>query len=268
MFNFGDDDKEKLKENMEDIKEMVDSGESIGPGEQQEGPGRFKRDGETADMEAPQGGQQNTTGFGQQDSSFDDQEAESQDDSPDNQAANFDSPTPDQNLDQEQQLEQELESFEERFGGNNQQTKQASTQQQPQQNNQQSSQSTQEQPQQMPQGQPQQDQKRSRSEKSGLQDSRDVNSLSQEVPKPPETRDIDVPEIDRGPLFLRQQKFRRAKQLIEEMLYISSEVENTVNNLEAGIQEDQATERDIREMLKELEGGRSDVEDIISPREE
>lgn len=254
MFNFGDDDKEKLKENMEDIKQMVDSGESIGPGEQQESP---EMDNSMDNMSAPPGqDMQDTEGF-------DDQATESfEDDGSADQTANFVTQNQSQAAEDEQQLEQELESFEERFGGDNQQPAQPQSQQFSQSPGQQS------QAPQEPQEQPGQEQQRSRSEKSGMQDSRDVDRLSQEVPNPPETRDIDVPEIDRGPLFLRQQKFRRAKQLIDEMLYISSEVENTVNNLEAGIQEDQATERDIREMLKELEGGRSDVEDIISPREE
>ncbi len=184
--------------------------------------------------------------------------------SPDSQS--FDDQAPDK---EKQELERELETFEEEFGsGQSGPSQQDPGQQQTQgeQNQVRSARESGQQPQQR--GQDRREEQHIPSSRSGSSESSDVDRLSSEVPKPPETREIDVPEIDRGPLFLRRQKFRRAKQLIDEMLYLSQEVESTVNTLEAGIQQDQSTERDIREMLKEVEGSRSDVEDIISPGEE
>ncbi|MFB6291960.1 MAG: hypothetical protein ABEI58_01040 [Candidatus Nanohaloarchaea archaeon] len=92
--------------------------------------------------------------------------------------------------------------------------------------------------------------------------------LDAEIPSPPETREINVPEIDKGPLFIRRQKFERAREMITEMLYQAREMEDVINHLESGLQRDRETERDIKELVQNFEGNRGQVEDIISPGEE
>jgi regulator of replication initiation timing len=74
-----------------------------------------------------------------------------------------------------------------------------------------------------------------------------------------------VPEIDKGPLFIRRQKFESAKNMIEEMRYISREIEDVINQLGRGIEEDRETERQAKNLLHKLDEDRTGVKDIISP---
>lgn len=229
MFNFGNDDKEKLRENMEQIKQLVDEGKTVG----EDGLEDFGEESlEQADTESQSLEGSETQSF--------------QDD-----------PAP---QDKDGALEEELDEFEQKFGGGDGQQD-----------------SWQEPEEQAPQAQPVDgtppnttppNQNQSRTTQSGIKDSRDLNQLSSELPAPPQSREIDVPEIDRGPLFLKQQKFLRAKKMVEDMLYLADDMERTVNDLEVGLQEDQEIEREVRTILMEFEDDRTAVEDVISPREE
>lgn len=263
MFDFGNDDKEKLRENMEQIKEMVNEGESIG------------------EDQAPPGFDQDIGGFGDDTTGFDDsgegqQFDQPQQDSPGgDEVESFDSPGDEISADspgEDEDLERELDEFEQKFGEDqdqqgSQQSFQDVQQQQPQQD-QQEKQGQQPQPDDTAPNSPPPNQQRSQTTQGGVKDSRDTQQLESDLPSPPETRELNVPDIDRGPLFLRQRKFLRAKQMIEDMLYLSDEMEKTVNDLEAGLQEDKDIERDVVEILREFEDNRTEVEDIISPREE
>lgn len=91
-------------------------------------------------------------------------------------------------------------------------------------------------------------------------------ALERDIPEPAKTKDINVPEIEKGPLFIRQKKFEAAVSMIQEMRYLSREIEDVVNHLEQGIREDEKTEREARELLHNLEEDRSGVKDIISPQ--
>lgn len=53
--------------------------------------------------------------------------------------------------------------------------------------------------------------------------------------------------------------------MIEEMRYISKEIEDVVNELERGIEEDRKTESDAKDLLHRLDEDRSGVKDIVSP---
>ncbi len=92
--------------------------------------------------------------------------------------------------------------------------------------------------------------------------------LNRDIPEPAETRELNVPDIDKGPLFIRRQKFEKALQMIEEMFYLSREVEDTVNQLESGLQRDRETEKELRQLIQGVETDRSEVEKIVSPGEE
>lgn len=90
-------------------------------------------------------------------------------------------------------------------------------------------------------------------------------SVENQIPEPAETKEINVPEIEKGPLFIRRQKFESAVNMIQEMRYLSDEIEEVINMLERGIQQDRETEKEARELLHSLEGDRKGVADIISP---
>ncbi|MFQ3275434.1 MAG: hypothetical protein ACI9LV_001016 [Candidatus Nanohaloarchaea archaeon] len=265
MFGIGGDDKDKLKENMEDIKQMVNNST---PGQQppndQESQiddfeQKFSQETDESDTKPVDRNQQrseNTQSFSdqpqqnseQQDlSGSQDRSFEGKFDTSDN-SSQSDQNTgnqPNQNTVNEPQSSQ--------AGGNqssaaaNQENVQAFDSS-PQENNlQQESRS-------------QSSSRPAKSSESGSTGSR----LNDSIPEPAETKDIDVPEIDKGPLFIRRQKFESAKNMIEEMRYISREIEEVVNQLERGIEEDQQTEKEARELLHNLEKDRSSVKNIIS----
>lgn len=90
-------------------------------------------------------------------------------------------------------------------------------------------------------------------------------SLNTEIPEPAETRQLDVPDIDKGPLFIKRAKFERAARLIQDMRYLTDQIEATVNTIEEDIQRAHDTESDVRTLLDDFETGRTEVEDIVSP---
>jgi len=49
------------------------------------------------------------------------------------------------------------------------------------------------------------------------------------------------------------------------MRYLSREIEEVVNHLEEGIQQDRETEKQAREILHNLEDDRRGVQDVVSP---
>lgn len=285
MFSFGDKDKEKLKENMEQIKEMVDSGDVPAEGSQQPAEGQKEGFPENSPSgnESPeedfdsQSFDQNDSfdqGWEPAESSEQDQRSETarQNDNTDGQ--------PTQNFGDSQPAEQpasggqdKIERFEEAAEQNSsfEEPEPAQQQQSSQQtpNNRQPQES-----QQAPAQEESFDQKFGGGDKgqsnNGQKQSGSSSSIpsNDSIPKPPETKEIEVPEIEKGPLFLKRQKFKRARQMVEEMRYLSEQIEGTLNGLEKGIQEDQNIEKDIRNMLHEFEGSREEVQGIISPGEE
>ncbi|MFB6265752.1 MAG: hypothetical protein ABEI07_01570 [Candidatus Nanohaloarchaea archaeon] len=264
MFDFGNDDKEKLRENMEQIKEMVNQGKSMSDEENlDEGfDDQELGDFEQAGFDSPQGDLQDQGSGG---TAPEQAGTESFDDSAGQQS-------------QEEELEQELDEFEEKFEdspsqdtSDAQQGTSQAHQGQPQQTGRQNMSGQTGQPQQSQGGADQEQANTAAGQQTNSQEgrsNRNTRDLSREVPSPPETRELDVPDIDRGPLFLRQRKFLKAKKMIEDMLYLKDEMEKTVNDLEAGLHEDQEIEREVVDILKEFEDDRDEVEDIISPREE
>lgn len=242
MFNLGNDDKEKLKENMEQIKNMVEGQEKPASSAQKDDFEGF----EPEDQQAP--------GFSDQPQDGSDFQEQTDNTQGFDDSASFDSQEdtfPPQETDQQG------------FDGSQGVPQEQNTQKQDS----------------LPPQQPEPEQETAsfdKEEESKIQDSRkqsssdrsgsDLSSLNSQIPDVPESKDVDVPEIDKGPLFLRQQKFRKARELIEEMLYLSQDIQETVNTLEAGIQEDQRTEQDIHEMLKEFSDDRTEIENIISPK--
>ncbi|MFB6209543.1 MAG: hypothetical protein ABEJ56_05410 [Candidatus Nanohaloarchaea archaeon] len=198
MFGFGGDEKDKLEENMKEIKDLIEShGENDEKDEKIEESGQELEEGQKKDFAAE---------------SLDIDTGEQQDSG---QATGSKMPGPDE----------EVQDGQFRFdqtGENNEQ----------------------------------EHQKRS-NPRSGLRD---------KVPEPPETKKLNVPEIDKGPLFIRKGKFRSAKQMIDEMQYLSSEIEQVMNQLEAGIEEDRNMESDARELLQRLESDRGEIKDIISQK--
>lgn len=233
MFNFGDDDKKKLRENMEEIKDMVEEGD--------------KKEG----METGEGGKdsfQKFSGGGQK---------------MDQGVQEFDDTGEPERPEQVESNNAEDESFDEEFGTGREPGMDKGTDQTVEQGNVQSfEESTGDRKEQDVESTGRSSERGSRTEKV------ERDELERDIPEPPETEDIDVPEIDKGPLFIKRKKFDNAKKLIEQMRYISSEMEAVMNDLEAGVKQDQQIESDLKDMLHGFDQDRSTVKEIISPSEE
>lgn len=235
MFNLGNDDKEKLKENMEEIKSMVErsAGKQVEEKQSAEEPNVQKFD-EGLESQATGKNEKETSNFedqNQQDINQEDLEGSIDDELLDE----FDDEV---EKDETDSLESGLE--------NNVETEEIEKQD----------------------SSINKESKESRKKSKSREKSRPSSSLQSEIPEPPETREIDVPEIEKGPLFIRRQKFNKAKQMINDMKYISRELQTTMNDLESGISQDQGIESDLREMLHEFENSRDQVQSIISPKED
>lgn len=273
MFGIGGDDKDKLKENMEEIKQMVNNSAPQSSQQQEDQPpleedfSQFARDQQQEKENASPGKIE----------SFSSQADQSRD-------QGFQG-NQERMTESEQPVNQD-QSFDERFESQESGSKQPETAQH-QENPQRDQQPTQKQQQnsQQPDRDSQQNEVQSSSSKEvqsfdsenrSQPDSQDSSGgsrrsqsstgsdLNSSIPEPAETKDINVPEIDKGPLFIRRQKFESAKNMIEEMRYIAREIEDVVNQLERGIEEDQQTEQEAKELLHNLEKDRSDVQNIIS----
>lgn len=261
MFGFGDENKDKLEENMDEIKSMIENGESL----QQTQPG------------AQEGNQQ----MSQQEPS-----QELPDMSEQSSASEQDSlPKQDSQMSSEDvdSFEKELE---EQFGNEGPEQQHNQSQSPDTQGSKQPQRSDHSQMQKKTNSSPAQRGREasheetnvtsdavSRGDKNNVAADRHSGrsqrrSVDTEIPEPAKTRELNVPEIDKGPLFIRRQKFEHASQLIQEMRYLADQVEKTVNDVEADIQRDQETESQIREILHEFEDDRTEVERIVSPDKE
>lgn len=89
--------------------------------------------------------------------------------------------------------------------------------------------------------------------------------VDSEIPDPPESRDLNVPEYDKGPLFIRREKFRRAANLVQDMRYLVQEINKSAGSLEQTIQEEEKIQQDMAALLGELEQERTEVRDFVSP---
>lgn len=243
MFSFDSDKKKELEDNMEDIKDLInkDKGNQKASEEELE---EMDQDLEEGDFADPAG--------------FDDEEK-------------VEKPEPSdfQNVSQsssqaEQSANKHIESFEESPDQENQNNQSSTSQTETQQDQRQDVQDFSEDDFRTSNSEQKQDQQSgSRSRDSG---SSRREALERDIPEPAKTKDINVPEIEKGPLFIRQKKFESAVSMIQEMRYLSREIEDVVNHLEQGIREDEKTEREARELLHSLDEDRSGVKDIISPQ--
>ncbi len=86
----------------------------------------------------------------------------------------------------------------------------------------------------------------------------------------PTSGGVDNPDIGgggAGPLFIRQSKFDDASRMIGQMRQLSREMQQVTQQLSQGMEQDAQTERRARELLKELDDGRRNVQDVVSPED-
>ncbi|MCJ7479002.1 MAG: hypothetical protein MUP63_02380 [Candidatus Nanohaloarchaeota archaeon QJJ-7] len=87
----------------------------------------------------------------------------------------------------------------------------------------------------------------------------------EDVPEPPEVKDIDVPDIEKGPLFITVDKFRDALDAVSDLRRVAADMENYIGSMEGTLQEDRDTEEGVRRILDQAEKDTEDLKDIVSP---
>lgn len=86
-----------------------------------------------------------------------------------------------------------------------------------------------------------------------------------DIPEAPKTKEINVPDIEKGPLFIRVKKFKEAKKLIHQMQDLSEDVETDMGGLQNTLEEDKDIQNDLKGRLKKLQDSMKSIESIVSP---
>ncbi|MDY6789064.1 MAG: hypothetical protein SVV03_03810 [Candidatus Nanohaloarchaea archaeon] len=93
----------------------------------------------------------------------------------------------------------------------------------------------------------------------------DREEIDVEVPEAPETREVETPDIQAGPLFIRVEKFRKANRIIKDMKDTIRDLESGVGGLRNGLEEDKEIREELDGVLHRLETSLSSVKNIVSP---
>ena len=251
MFNLGGNDKEKLKENMEEIKDLVNSQEK---GSSQ-GPQELMNGGQSPQQQENENRQPSNP----------DQGADSQ---PDNDPQL----NPQEGMDNElpsdsQDMGQEMNDLQNAI--NNQGTAQETDRPDMEQKN---------------NTQPQNNSLDSGLDSSGSEfnssrglgednlnnsdsSSRDSgSSLSgfQSDQRPDLSEESDKPDSDGDTLFLEVDEFNRVQEMVDEMKYLSREMNDLMENLEGGVEEDRRIESEAQDVIDEFSQRREHIESSIN----
>lgn len=251
MFNVGSEDKEKLRENMEEIKNLIQ-------GRDQE------NEPQPASTPSSQNNEESSLGSGIEDSDFDNsQPLGSEAGSADNQLdqSETDSPdfgeqdtTPDNDSDQvpEGGFGSKLESQDNIGSSQNvSQSPQQSTdlQDNPVQKDTGNDFNSQESP-----------------PVNSNQNSQVVNSTSPQEPQQPQNHEQRSNTGQK--LFLEVERFEKVKDMINEMQQLTEDIETTSNDLEDQINDERESENVAQQLLNNFDDRKREVEDVILDSEE
>ncbi|MFB6204812.1 MAG: hypothetical protein ABEJ75_04150 [Candidatus Nanohaloarchaea archaeon] len=227
MFDFGDDDKNKLRENMEEIKRLINEG----------GDARGQPQGGQPDQPAPE-------------------------------------PEPEQGP-QEPDFSQPADNQEEGFdqiGGQPQQEgqqapgSQETTGQNPFQQEQQTPGSQETAGQGTGPGQEELEVPGEQSRRSGGTEVT-AEDLQESLPDIEEEEDTET-ETSGETVFLTVERFEGLQDRLEEMRYLTQEIEDVVDHLQAGAEEDSQTAEEAQQILQDFGRRRAEVEDIVLSHED
>jgi len=84
----------------------------------------------------------------------------------------------------------------------------------------------------------------------------------------PRSADFSKGKEDPETIFLTVDHFDQLQDRIEEMRYLSEEIGDVVDHLEAGVSEDKRTENEAQQLLEDFSNRRGEVEEIVSSQEE
>lgn len=230
MFNIGSKDKDKLKENMEEIKEMIGGEQNQAPNNQQpQSQDQFNQPNEKFETGAtPNQEPTNTSGGGQPNL--------------EETTSNLETPTETQQTVPETDL-QDSNSTQDSFEQPTQDSFSNQGNKQSRANNLETQQPNQ------------------TVEKTGR--------TKQEYEEPTkETKKKPSAESKGETLFLEVNKFNKMQETLKQLRQLSSEIEGTMENLETGLEEDKKTEEDTQKILEDFKDRRDQIEEIMNPESE
>ncbi len=81
----------------------------------------------------------------------------------------------------------------------------------------------------------------------------------------PETKKIEVPDIEKGPLFIKVKKFKKAKNTLQDMHDINDRLRTKMRGLESTLDEDKMNSQEVQDFLKDLEGSMGSIREKVDP---
>lgn len=90
--------------------------------------------------------------------------------------------------------------------------------------------------------------------------------LMGDIPEPPTTKKIEVPDIQRGPLFIRVEKFKEAKRKVEDMHEMEEDLKTKMAGLKSTLEEDKNINKNVYEVLRDFQDSMNSIKEIVSPK--
>lgn len=75
---------------------------------------------------------------------------------------------------------------------------------------------------------------------------------------------VQRPENESEPLFLNVQEFEDVKGMVDEMKYLTKELEDLMSDLQGGVQEDRRIEEEAKEVVQEFSERREGINRTLS----
>lgn len=74
-----------------------------------------------------------------------------------------------------------------------------------------------------------------------------------ELPAPPEVRELDLPDVEEGPLYVEVDTFRTTLQALADMRRVAGELDDHVGSMEGTLNEDRETASGMTDLLDRAE---------------
>lgn len=106
---------------------------------------------------------------------------------------------------------------------------------------------------------------RSQEKKPAPEPRNEPKKMAKKVPDAPETKEIDVPEIDKGPLFIRVEKFKKVRRMVQQLQRTGEDMKTKMAGLQTTLKEDRDTEDNLDNTMKDLNASIEQMKDMLSP---
>lgn len=81
--------------------------------------------------------------------------------------------------------------------------------------------------------------------------------------EPQQRKGPDINQGNQGTLFLKEEEFRNVRERLEEMNYLTQEMQSSVDSLRNNVRREQDTSQNAKELMDSFEERRSEIESTI-----